>query len=162
MHTNWEVGQTIDGLYEIFGSSSGGMGAVYFVNHLKWEIPLAVKTPLITLINSPSAYRRYIKEAETWINIGMHPHIVSCFYVRDLGGIPRIFIEYVSGGTLKDLIDKQQLGDISYVLDLAIQFSMAMEYVHDHGIIHRATGDLKEPFSWLLGFVSSSAHPFSS
>ncbi len=23
-----------------------------------------------------------------------------------------------------------------------------------------ATGDLKEPFSWLLGFVSSSAHPF--
>ena len=25
-----------------------------------------------------------------------------------------------------------------------------------------ATGDLKEPFSWLLGFVSSSAHPFSS
>ncbi len=137
MHTNWEVGQTIDGLYEIFGSSSGGMGAVYFVNHLKWKIPLAVKTPLLTLINSPSAYRRYIKEAETWINIGMHPHIVSCFYVRDLDGIPRIFIEYVSGGTLKDLIDNKQLGDINYLLDLAIQFSMAMEYVHELGIIHR-------------------------
>ncbi|MBV5341963.1 MAG: protein kinase [Deltaproteobacteria bacterium] len=137
MHTNWEVGQTIDGKYEIFGSSSGGMGAVYFVNHLKWKIPLAVKTPLLTLINSPSAYRRYIKEAETWINIGMHPHIVSCFYVRDLDGIPRIFIEYVSGGTLKDLIDKNRFGDISYILDLAIQFSMAMEYVHDLGIIHR-------------------------
>lgn len=137
MHTNWEVGQTIDGKYEIFGSSSGGMGAVYFVNHLKWKIPLAVKTPLITLINSQSAYLRYIKEAETWINIGMHPHIVSCFYVRDLDGIPRIFIEYVSGGTLKDLIDKNRLGDISYLLDLAIQFSMAMEYVHDLGIIHR-------------------------
>ncbi len=137
MHTNWEVGQTIDGKYEIFGSSSGGMGAVYFVNHLMWKIPLAVKTPLLTLINSPSAYRRYIKEAETWINIGMHPHIVSCFYVRDLDGIPRIFIEYVSGGTLKDLIDKNRFGDISYILDLAIQFSMAMEYVHDLGIIHR-------------------------
>lgn len=137
MHTNWEVGQTIDGLYEIFGSSSGGMGAVYFVNHLKWKIPLAVKTPLLTLINSPSAYRRYIKEAETWINIGMHPHIVSCFYVRDLDGIPRIFIEYISGGTLKDLIDQNRLADIHYILDLAIQFSMAMEYVHDQGIIHR-------------------------
>ena len=137
MHTNWEVGQTIDGKYEIFGSSSGGMGAVYFVSHLMWKIPLAVKTPLLTLINSPSAYRRYIKEAETWINIGMHPHIVSCFYVRDLDGIPRIFIEYVSGGTLKDLIDKNRFGDISYILDLAIQFSMAMEYVHDLGIIHR-------------------------
>ena len=137
MYENWEIGQKIDGLYEIFGASAGGMGAVYFVNHLKWKIPLAVKTPLLTLINSPSAYRRYIKEAETWINIGMHPHIVSCFYVRELDGIPRIFIEYVSGGTLKDLIDKKLLGDISYILDLAIQFSMAMEYVHDLGIIHR-------------------------
>ena len=29
-------------------------------------------------------------------------------------------------------------------------------------IARAATGDLKEPFSWLLGFVSSSAHPFSS
>ncbi len=28
------------------------------------------------------------------------------------------------------------------------------------GVFTRATGDLKEPFSWLLGFVSSSAHPF--
>ena len=137
MQANWEIGQTIDGLYEIFGANAGGMGAVYFVNHLKWKIPLAVKTPLPALIKSPSAYQRYIKEAETWINIGMHPHIVTCFYVRDLGGIPRIFIEYVSGGTLKDLIDKRQLGDIGYVLDLAIQFSMAMEYVHDQGIIHR-------------------------
>jgi WD40 repeat protein/serine/threonine protein kinase len=137
MSDPWEVGQTIDGLYEIFGAAAGGMGAVYFVNHLKWKIPLAVKTPLPALINSSSAYQRYIKEAETWINIGMHPHIVSCFYVRDLDGIPRIFIEYASGGTLKDLIDKKQLGDISYVLDLAIQFSMAMEYIHELGIIHR-------------------------
>lgn len=136
-HSAWEVGQIIDGLYEIFGATAGGMGAVYFANHLKWKIPLAVKTPLPALINSSSAYQRYIKEAETWINIGMHPHIVSCFYVRDLGGIPRIFIEYVSGGTLKDLIDKKQLGDISFVLDLAVQFSMAMEYVHEQGIIHR-------------------------
>ena len=30
------------------------------------------------------------------------------------------------------------------------------------GLRPGATGDLKEPFSWLLGFVSSSAHPFSS
>lgn len=136
-YTDWQIGQTIDGLYEIFGASAGGMGAVYFVNHLKWKIPLAVKTPLPALISSSSAYKRYIKEAETWINIGMHPHIATCFYVRDIGGIPRIFIEFVSGGTLKDLIDKKKLGDIHYVLDLAIQFSMAMEYVHEQGIIHR-------------------------
>lgn len=136
-NTIWQIGQTIDGLYKILDVSAGGMGAVYFVNHLKWKIPLAVKTPLQSLIKSPSAYQRYIKEAETWINIGMHPHIVTCFYVRDIDGILRIFIEYVDGGTLKDLIDARQLADINRVLDLAIQFSMAMEYVHDQGIIHR-------------------------
>ena len=35
--------------------------------------------------------------------------------------------------------------------------------MNKNGVLDQtATGDLKEPFSWLLGFVSSSAHPFSS
>jgi hypothetical protein len=33
--------------------------------------------------------------------LGLHPHIASCYYVRNLGGIPRMFIEYADAGTLR-------------------------------------------------------------
>ena len=76
----------------------------YFVKHLKWGIKLAVKTPLPQIVSNESVMRRFIKEAETWVNLGLHPNIASCHYVRMMGGIPRIFIEYVDGGSLKDWI----------------------------------------------------------
>ena len=40
----------------------------------------------------------FTRECETWINLELHPHIVSCFYVRNLDGAPRVFAELVEGG----------------------------------------------------------------
>ncbi len=34
--------------------------------------------------------------------MSLHPHTVSCYYVRTLGGIPRVFAEYVEGGSQID------------------------------------------------------------
>ncbi|MFQ5473706.1 MAG: protein kinase, partial [Dehalococcoidia bacterium] len=42
------------------------------------------------------------REAEVWMELGLHPNIVSCYFVRNLGGIPRIFVEYVEAGTLQE------------------------------------------------------------
>jgi WD40 repeat protein/serine/threonine protein kinase len=137
---NWKTGEVIADLYEVKGTTAGGMGAVYFVNHLKWGIPLAVKTPLPAIVKHEPSIQRFIKEAETWINLGVHPNIASCYYVRKLGGLPRIFIEYVDGGTLRDSIEENRPLDLTDVLDKAIQISRGMAYVHDHGVIHR---DLK-------------------
>ena len=39
---NWRPGDVIANLYEVKGTAEGGMGSVYFINHLKWGIPLAV------------------------------------------------------------------------------------------------------------------------
>ncbi len=29
------------------------------------------------------------REAETWVGLGLHPHVVSCYYVRRVDGVPR-------------------------------------------------------------------------
>ncbi len=137
---NWQPGQVIADLYEVQETTSGGMGVVYFVKHLKWGISLAVKTPLPELVGDESAMNRFIKEAETWVNLGVHPNIASCYYVRVLGGLPRIFIEYVDGGTLRDQIKATSTRGIPEILDMGIQICRGMEYVHSHGVIHR---DLK-------------------
>jgi len=135
---SWEVGQIIEGLYEVKDVKRGGMGEVYFIKHLKWEIPLVVKTLLPEIAWNEEAKKRFIREAETWIALGTHSRIATCFFVKELGKIPRIFIEYVEGGSLKEWIKEKR--DLEEILDKAIQICKGMEYVHRKGIIHR---DLK-------------------
>lgn len=101
----WEVGDIILDKYEVRQVfTGGGMGLVYRVYHRDWDIELAVKSPRSEYFRKPQHIKGFEKEAETWVNLGLHPQIVSCHYVRRLGSIPRIFSEYVEGGSLADWI----------------------------------------------------------
>ncbi|MBI5210407.1 MAG: hypothetical protein HY927_10585 [Elusimicrobia bacterium] len=40
---------------------------------------------------------RFVQEADAWAGLGLHANIVTCCFVRLIGGIPRIFIEYAEG-----------------------------------------------------------------
>ncbi|MCS7286954.1 MAG: serine/threonine protein kinase [Anaerolineae bacterium] len=77
------------------------------------------------------------------MSLGLHPHIVTCFYVRTLGGIPRLFTEFVEGGSLKDWIRTRRLYEggpkeaLRRILDLAIQFAWGLDYAHQKGVIHQ-------------------------
>ena len=94
----WKKGDVIVDTYEVKGElGEGGFGKVYKVHHKGWNVDMAVK--------SARAHVReedIVREAEVWMELGLHPNIVSCHFVRKLGGIPRIFVEYVEGGTLHD------------------------------------------------------------
>ena len=102
----WQKGEVIEGLYEVRDMTAGGMGIVYFVNHINWNTMLAVKSPNLRMLGNEENIKRFIREAETWVDLGKHPNIATCFYVRIIEGIPRIFIEYVEGGNLKEWIEK--------------------------------------------------------
>ena len=139
----WEVGDVILDLYEVKGVlGEGGMGKVYRVHHKGWNIDLAVKTPRPEIINKAGAKENFINEAETWVNLGLHPHAVSCYYVRDLAGIPRVFAECVEGGSLSDWIRTRKLYEggqeeaLKRVLDIAIQFAWGLHYAHEQGLVH--------------------------
>jgi len=140
----WEEGQTILDLYEVKQvHTGGGMGLVYKVHHKNWNMDLAVKSPRADYFKTEAQKENFIKECETWINLGLHPNIVSCYYVRTLGGIPRVFAEYVEGGSLKDWIDHKKLYEegkdkvLERILDIAIQFAWGVQYAHEQGLIHQ-------------------------
>src|ERR1700758_3062755 len=106
----WADGDVIDDLYEVKGKAGqGGMGAVYRVHHRGWNIDLAVKTPLPHLMSSESAIRNFETEAQTWVELGLHPNTVACVYVRRIDGLPRVFAEWVDGGSLHDAITEGRL-----------------------------------------------------
>src|SRR5207249_1589965 len=90
----WQPGDVILDLYEVTGVlGEGGMGKVYKVRHRGWNLDLAVKSPKPDRLAKAGAAENFEREAETWVNLGLHPHTVSCYYVRRLGGIPRVFAE---------------------------------------------------------------------
>jgi serine/threonine protein kinase len=76
------------------------------------------------------------REAETWVNLGLHPHTVTCFYVRRLSGLPVVFAEFVDGGSLHDRIRARRLDHVDEMLDIAIQFAWGLHYAHEQGLVH--------------------------
>lgn len=146
--TDWSIGQVVLGLYEVTGFlGQGGMGQVYKVRHREWGVELAVKTSRPEALNAIGGVEKFEQEAETWVNLGLHPHVVSCYYIRRVDGIPCVFAEYVSGGSLHDWI-APGVGEagrlysggpdnaLLRLLDLAIQFAWGLKYSHDQGLIH--------------------------
>jgi WD40 repeat protein/predicted Ser/Thr protein kinase len=142
--TDWNIGDIILDLYEVTDIlGKGGMGKVYKVYHKNWKMDLAVKSPLPEIVATETGKENFVREAETWVNLGLHPHIVSCYYVRTLGNIPRVFAEYIEGGSLKDWISNGKLYEggkektMERILDIAIQFAWGLDYAHEQGLIHQ-------------------------
>ena len=134
----WKEGDLILNLYElkeILGE--GGMGIVHKVYHRGWNINLAVKSPKKEAISKAGGMNDFISEAETWVNLDLHPSIVTCYYSRTLGNIPRIFVEYIEGGSLGDWIEENKLTELKDILDVAIQFTWGLAYAHKKGLIHK-------------------------
>ncbi|GIH14276.1 protein kinase domain-containing protein [Rugosimonospora africana] len=140
----WRVGEVVDGRYEVtLVHELGGMGLVHRVRHLIWDIDLAVKSPRPELFRSAEDQRRFVAEAETWVSLGLHPHVCNCYYVRVLGGVPRVFAEYVPGGSLHEWIRDRRLyqGEppevLARILDVAIQTAWGLDHAHSRGLVHR-------------------------
>ncbi|MFH1092388.1 MAG: protein kinase, partial [Pseudomonadota bacterium] len=145
----WLEGQIILGIYEIKGLlGQGGMGRVFLVHHLGWNLDMAVKTPTAESLAAAGGADDFEREAETWVNLGLHPHTVSCYYVRRVSKVPCLFSEYVSGGSLHDWIGalhdgpgRLYAGDpkraLTRILDVAVQFAWGLDYAHQQGLVHQ-------------------------
>ncbi len=121
----------------------GGMGSVWRVRHMGWAADLAMKRPLPEMFSSESSKAAFINECSSWINLGLHPNIVSCYYVREIGGVPTIFSEWMDNGSLENRIEDGTLyaGTETEVqkrlLDVAIQYARGLHYAHEAGLIHQ-------------------------
>lgn len=140
----WKVGDVILNQYQVTGIlGEGGMGVVYKVRQLSQNIDLAVKSPRPEIFSRVDGKKNFIREAETWVNMREHPHLVSCRFVTILGGIPRIFADYIEGGTLADWIRQRKLYEggrekaLERILDIAIQFAWGLHAAHEQGLVHQ-------------------------
>lgn len=145
----WRKGDTILGLYEISGVvGRGGMATVYHVYHRGWNLDLAVKSPAPHVLTKSGGAELFERECQTWVQLPPHPHVVTCYYVRRLGGIPRVFAEYCGGGTLTEWIRNRRLyaggseKAMERMLRIALQAAWGLCHAHRHRLVHQ---DVKPP-----------------
>ena len=133
----WEIGDNILDTFTVLDIKAGGMGRVYIAENSNRKQKVAIKVPNENMLSEKTLFARVVREAQQWIDLGLHPHIAYCYYVRQINDIPHIFIEYVDGGNLRDWIRAERFKKLKVGLDVAIQFCHGMEYAQQFGMVHR-------------------------
>jgi serine/threonine protein kinase len=135
------VGQVLAGKYRIEEKiDEGGMGCVYRATHVLMEKTVAVKVLHPALAADDKIVARFTREAKAASRIS-HPHAIN---VTDFGesenGIVYLVMEYLRGGTLKDIVRSEGPMPLARVVEIVRQVSGALEAAHAQGVVHR---DLK-------------------
>ncbi|GCF08390.1 serine/threonine protein kinase [Dictyobacter arantiisoli] len=138
----------------------GGMGAVYEGRQrTAFDRRVAIKVILGDYAADPDMRRRFAREAKTVARL-QHPHILPLIEFGDEQGILYLVMPFIDGGTLTSYL-RHNLPGTGEVATLYEQILDAVEYAHDHGLIHRDIKssnvllDLKRntaPYAYLADF----------
>jgi eukaryotic-like serine/threonine-protein kinase len=150
------LGTLLSGKYRIDERlSAGGMGTVYRGTHVLMDKTVAIKVLLPTLAADEKIVARFSREARAASRIS-HPNALS---VTDFGeaegGIVFLVMEYLSGRTLKDVIQNDGPMPLDRAIGIMRQVGDALKAAHDQGVVHR---DLKSDNIMLIS-TTVGDHP---
>ena len=118
----------------------GGMTTVYRGVDTQTQQPVAIKALKPDLvIGNPDLVARFTREGNVLRQLD-HPNIVQIVAAVKDRGQPYLIMEYVGGGSLRDLLDTQSTLSVGRALDIAVPLANALSLAHRRGIFHR---DLK-------------------
>ncbi len=134
--TDTRIGQLVDDRYKILEAmASGSMGAVYKAERVPVGKLVALKFLHASFAKDSEFQTRFERETRVMSKLS-HPNCVS---VVDFGvwqGAPYIAMEYVTGTTLRALIDRGPV-PVGRALVLARQIAAGLAHAHAQGIVHR-------------------------
>lgn len=140
---SFKIGKVIHGLYRIEETfAGGGMGLVHRAHHLVWNIDVAIKHPRPEFLKSRRQVDEFQSECVTWASLGLDPFIATCYYSREIEGLPCVVAEYLPGGSLQDAIQCREIyhGDenecMSRLLTIAASTATGLARAHKARLIH--------------------------
>ena len=130
------VGQRLEGTYEIVEKiGQGGMGTVYAAIQHPLERKVAIK--LVKPSDRAEGNELYFKREVRAIHMLRHPNIINIVdFGADANGVLYLITEYLSGRTLRKVIDEDcPLAPIR-ICNIAAQMLSALDEAHSEGIVH--------------------------
>jgi serine/threonine protein kinase len=127
------------GKYEVERVLGSGASGTVYLGVDPDGVRRALKVLPSGLRSDSSIFARFRTEIEVLRNLD-HPNIVKIYEVGEESGQQFYAMEYLSGGSLAEIIEKRGAVGLGGALDVATAICSALEHAHAAGIIHR---DLK-------------------
>ncbi|MCP3919370.1 MAG: protein kinase [bacterium] len=120
-------------LFELLGR--GGMGYVYRARQKRLDREVAIKVVAPGVEQQAGFADRFAREAQALARLN-HPGIVAVHDFGQDGSFCWLVMECVDGSNLRDLIRAGKL-EPAEALVLVPKICDALQYAHDHGVVHR-------------------------
>jgi DNA-binding beta-propeller fold protein YncE/predicted Ser/Thr protein kinase len=118
----------------------GGMGIVYKATDSILGRTVAVKELVFggttTQAEKEESIARFRREAQTAALLS-HPNIVTIYDVGDDGGRHFMAMEFLTGRTLKQILERGERLPLPQMLDIVRQCCVGLDHAHSHGVVHR-------------------------
>ena len=142
-----QIGRVLSGRYRLIAPVGTGASAqVFLADDVRLRRRVAVKLLHAALADDETFLRRFRAEAQAAAGLS-HPNIVAVFDWGGDDGTPYIVTEYLSGGSLRGVLDDSGRLSPSQALLIGLEATRALDYAHRRGIVHR---DIK-PANLLFG-----------
>lgn len=114
----------------------GGAATVYKVTNLRLGRLEALKVLSQDHLNVPEFSRRFTREAKLAAALD-HPNIVKVYDFGMEEGLFWYTMQYIDGPTLNHVLQTKGALSTLAVTRLAIPLLDALQYIHEHGVVHR-------------------------
>lgn len=128
---------TTAGRYEILRElGRGGMAVVFLAYQQSLDRQIAIKVLMPFLAYDTELVERFLREARTQGKLD-HPCIIKVFEVHSEGGLTFFTMPYISGRSLRTLLQDDPQPPFMQVHRYLCQAADALAYAHRRGVIHR-------------------------
>ncbi len=130
------IGTQLDDYYIQAKLGEGGMAQVYKAYHARLRREVAIKVILPQIADQSGFRERFEREAQLVASLE-HRNIVAVYDFRDTDRLTYLVMQYVGGGTLRDLLRREGRIETHRAVQYAIQMARALHLAHQRGIVHR-------------------------
>ena len=132
------IGEQFDEFEVVEKIGSGSFSNVYLAHDTVLERMVVLKQLRHDLTGDDNEWAAFINEAQITASF-FHPGLITVHGLRvnDHAPYAVLVLEYMDGGTLRDMIDDNGGLDLDLVWNLAFQVGNALNYLHRRGIVHR-------------------------
>ena len=131
------VGRVLGGRYRLLAPVGTGASAQVFVaEDVTLRRQVAVKILHAALAEDEAFLRRFRAEAQQAAALN-HPNIMAVFDWGESDDGPYLVLEYLGGGSLRDVLDAGPLLSASQALLVGLQAAHALDYAHRRRLVHR-------------------------
>ena len=114
----------------------GGMGTVYMARQLSMDRVVALKILSPAFARDKDKRERFLKEAKASAKLH-HPNIISIHSAGYDGGFCYYAMEYIEGGSVKDIINKEGKIPEDRALEIAFEIAQGLNHAFQKHLIHR-------------------------